>query len=82
MQVLEVLSTHLLYILQYLKDIQRGGAHGCENSHHVTVAVKGFDASEQFLVVPQGNEDLSIVAHGLLEDGERPLRNLVLLEGP
>lgn len=46
------------------------------------MAVKGLDASEKLLVVTQRNEDLGMVAHGLLEDRERPLGNLVLLEGP
>jgi hypothetical protein len=44
------------------------------------VTVKRLDAGQQLLVVAEGYEDLRVVAHGLLEHGERALADLVLLE--
>ncbi len=36
--------------------------------HHVGVTVESFDSCEQLLVVAKGDEDLCVVANGLLED--------------
>jgi len=49
-------------------------------AHHVAVAIKGFYTSEKFLIIAEGDEDLGVVANRLLEDGEGPLVDLVLLE--
>jgi hypothetical protein len=49
------LAPHFLHVLQ----------------DHVAVAIEGFDACEQFAIVAGGNEDLGVVAHGGLEEGER-----------
>jgi hypothetical protein len=48
------LAPHLLDVLQ----------------HHVAVAVEGFDARQQLAVVARRDQDLSVVAHGRLEERE------------
>jgi hypothetical protein len=48
------LAPHLLHVLQ----------------HHVAVAVESLDAREQFAVVARRDQDLGVVAHGRLEEGE------------
>jgi hypothetical protein len=49
------LAPHLLDVLQ----------------HHVAVAVKGLDARQQLAVVARRDQDLSVVAHGRLEERKR-----------
>ena len=49
-------------------------------AHHVAVAIKGLYTSEKLLVIAEGDEDLGMVADRLLEDGEGPLVDFVLLE--
>lgn len=44
------------------------------------MSVKGLDASEQLLVIPQRDQDLAVVANSLLQDGQRSLGDLPLLE--
>ena len=51
-------------------------------AHHVAMSVKSFDARKQLLVVSQRDEDLGVVADRLLEDGQRALRDFVLLQLP
>lgn len=58
------LSPHLLDVFQ----------------HHVAVAVKSLDAGEQLAIVAAGNEDLVVIAHRGLEDGEGPGGEFVLLD--
>lgn len=48
--------------------------------HHVRVTVECFDSCEELLVVSKGDEDLCVVADGLLEDREGTLGDLVLFE--
>jgi len=48
------LRPHLLHILQ----------------HHIEVAIKSLNAAQHLAVVAEGDEDLGVVAHGGLEDGE------------
>lgn len=50
--------------------------------HHVAMAVKCLDTSEKLLVVSQRNQDLSVIAHCLLQHGQRSLRDLMLLQSP
>ena len=42
--------------------------------------VKGFHACQQLLVVPEGDEDLRMVPHGLLQHRERSLADLVFFK--
>lgn len=44
------------------------------------MAVEGLDAGEQFAVVAAGDEDLGVVAHGGLEEGEGAVGELVGFE--
>lgn len=44
--------------------------------------VKSLDASEKLAVVSERDENLGVVANGLLEDGKRTLADLVLLQLP
>lgn len=44
------------------------------------MAIESLDAREQFAVVAGGDEDLSVVAHGGLEEGERARGEFVGLE--
>jgi len=46
------------------------------------MAVEGLDPAEELLVVPERDEHLGVVADRLLEDRERALRDLVLVELP
>ena len=46
------------------------------------MSVKCFDARKQLLVVSQRDEDLGVVADRLLQDGQRALRDFVLLQLP
>lgn len=47
---------------------------------HVGMAIEGLDAGEELLVVAEGDKDLGMVTHGLLEDGEGALRDFVLFQ--
>lgn len=58
------LCPHLLYIFE----------------NHVRVTIKGFDSCKELLVVAKCDEDLGVVANGLLKQRERALGDLVLLE--
>lgn len=44
------------------------------------MSIECLDAAEHFAVVTKGDEDLGVVAHGGLEDGERTGCELVFLE--
>lgn len=44
------------------------------------MAVKSFYTREELFVVAKGDEDLGVVADGLLEDGEGALGDFVLFE--
>ena len=44
------------------------------------MAVKGFDAREEFAVVADGNQDLCVRANGRLKNREGSVGELVLLE--
>lgn len=59
-----VLGPHLLDVLE----------------KHVAMAVEGLDAREQLAVVAERNEDLVVLAHGGLQDGERALLELVFFD--
>lgn len=48
--------------------------------HHVAVSVEGLDSRQQLLVVAAGYQDLCVVSHGGLEDGQRAGLELVVLE--
>lgn len=87
--VIQRKPTHLLDVLQDLVIRSRPRAVSAVplqcpeqegDTHHVAVSVKGLDAAEKLLVVAQADEDLGVVANRLLEDRQRALRNLVLLE--
>ena len=43
------------------------------------MSIKGLYTSEKLPVVSQGNEDLSVVANGLLENAEGALADFVFL---
>jgi hypothetical protein len=49
-------------------------------AHHVAVAIKGLYTSEKLLIIAERDEDLGVIADGLLEDGEGSLVDFVLLE--
>jgi hypothetical protein len=49
-------------------------------AYHVAVAIKGLDTSEKLLIIAKGDEDLGVIPDRLLEDGEGPLVDFVLLE--
>jgi len=51
-------------------------------THHVTVPIKGLDTGEKLLVIPERDQDLCVVADGLLENRERSLRNFMFFESP
>jgi hypothetical protein len=42
------------------------------------MSIKGFYASKELLVVAEGDENLGVVPHGLLQDGEWALADLML----
>ena len=42
--------------------------------------IKCLDTCKKFFIIPQRDKDLSMIPHGLLEDGERALADLVLFE--
>ena len=42
--------------------------------------IESLHSTQQLLVVPEGDEDLSVVSNRSLEDRERSLGNLILLE--
>lgn len=44
------------------------------------MSIKRFYARKKLLVVAKGNEDLRMVPHGLLQDGEWALADFVFLE--
>jgi len=44
------------------------------------VPIESLHSTQQLLVVPEGDEDLSVVSNRSLEDRERSLGNLILLE--
>ena len=48
--------------------------------HHVAMPVKRLDASEKLFVVSQRDENLALVAHGLLQHRQGPLGDFVLFE--
>lgn len=50
------------------------------STHHVRVPVERLHARKQLFVVAKRDEDLCVVPHGLLEDGQRALADLVLLQ--
>lgn len=47
--------------------------------HHIRVPVKSFDTRQQLFIIPQRDKHLRMITHRLLQDGERTLRNLILL---
>lgn len=58
------LRPHLLHVLQ----------------HHVAMSVKGFDAREQFAIVPAADQDLRVVSDGGLEKRQRTVGEFVGFE--
>ena len=61
-------SQYLFYIFQHLL-LALALVDVCvRDTCHVAMPVKSFYTSEQFLVVTQGDEDLGVIAHGLLQD--------------
>jgi len=49
-------------------------------AYHIAVPIESLHSTQQLLVVPEGDEDLSVVSNRSLEDRERSLGNLILLE--
>jgi hypothetical protein len=49
-------------------------------THHVAMPIKRLHARQQLFVVSERDQDLGVVPDCLLEDGERALADLVLLE--
>jgi hypothetical protein len=58
--------THLFNILQY----------------HIRMPIKRFHPRQQLLVVPQTNQDLTLIPNCLLEDREWSLRDFIFLQFP
>ncbi len=48
--------------------------------NEVTMAIKGFHASQKLAVIAHADQDLGVASNGALEDGERSSRELVLLQ--
>lgn len=48
--------------------------------NHVTVPVKGLDAGQQLAVRADADEDLGVGADGVLQDGQRAVAELPLLQ--
>lgn len=71
---------HLLHILEYLSDGLIPVAPHYKGTYHIAVPIKGLDPRQQFLVVSQRDQHLGMVPNRLLEDGQRSLADLMLLE--
>jgi hypothetical protein len=71
---------HLLHVLKHLSDVLIPVAQQDESTHHIAVPIKSLDPRQQFLVISQRDQHLSVVSNRLLEDGQRSLADLVLLE--
>jgi len=59
----DISHTHLLDIFQ----------------HHVGMTIKRLDPCQELFVVPQRDQDLGLISDRLLENGQRTLRDFILL---
>jgi hypothetical protein len=51
-----------------------------QRTHHVRMPIKRLHSCQQLLVVPQTDQNLRVVPYSLLQDRERSLRDLLLLQ--
>lgn len=77
-------NTRLLDIFKHLESevCKTSTVGGKKKMYHVAMPVKSLDTSEEFFVVSQRYQDLSMISDSLLKYRQRSLRDLVLLELP